>query len=480
MPKSNVAVAAIYTRISQDSSGEALGVARQEDDCRKLAESQGLTVAQVYSDNDASASTYSRKRRKGYERMIADARDGKFGTIVAYSNSRITRRLAELEDLIKLHEQHGTRILTVVSGQDNLATADGRMVARIKASVDIAESDRISERVTRKHLEFVQAGRVVGGGNRPFGWDDDQVTVREDEADLIREAVADVLDGMPLRRVVARWNDAGIRTTKGNAWTNGLVLQLLRSPRLAGWRVHRPKGSKWSAVPPIGLDEQGNRIRGEWEPIITDEQHQALVAKLTNRPDNRKVVPKRNARRYMMTGLLLCTECRRPMYANRVGDSHYYRCDTHGCTNSASGLGVDSWVGQRVVEQSELVRGVETGKPTEAATRLAELNAQIDDATAMIDDIMRAFRNKQISGTTAFKTVSQLEESRDGWMAERDVAEAEARGVTPEQVDAATWETMTTDRRRAACEKRLHAVWCSPATRRGNTFDTSRLEPAWK
>jgi DNA invertase Pin-like site-specific DNA recombinase len=479
MGTDTAATAAIYCRISQDSSGDALGVTRQEEDCRKLAESHGLTVVDVFTDNDVSASSYSRKKRKQYERMIAEARAGRFGTIVAYSNSRVTRRLAELEDLIRLHEQHGTRILTVVSGQDNLATADGRMVARIKASVDIAESDRISERVTRKHKEFVQAGKVVGGGNRPFGWDADQITVREDEAALIREAVEDVLAGLPLRRIVVRWNNAGVRTTKGNVWTNGLVLQLLRSPRLAGWRVHRPKGSKWTAVPPIALDAKGNRIRGEWEPILTDEQHQSLAALLVRR-DDRKIIPKRNARRYLATGMLRCSVCRGPMYANKVGDSHYYRCDTTNCTNSASGKGVDEWIGKRVVEHSELVRGVETGKPTEAGLRLTELDEQIADANDMIDDIMRAFREKRISGTVAFRNIEQLEASRDQWMAERDVTEAESRLSQPEQVDAGTWEGMDTDARRAACERWLSAVWCHPATRRGNTFDTSRLDPVWK
>ena len=65
-------------------------------------------------------------------------------------------------------------------------------------------------------------------------------------------------------------------------------------------------------------------------------------------------------------------------------------------------------------------------------------------------------------------------------MAERDVTEAESRLSQPEQVDAGTWDGMDTDARRAACERWLSAVWCHPATRRGNTFDTSRLDPVWK
>jgi len=44
--------AAIYTRISSDPNGTALGVKRQEADCRKLAAERGWTVSAVFQDND--------------------------------------------------------------------------------------------------------------------------------------------------------------------------------------------------------------------------------------------------------------------------------------------------------------------------------------------------------------------------------------------------------------------------------------------
>jgi DNA invertase Pin-like site-specific DNA recombinase len=66
--------AAIYARISSDAEGTGLGVARQVEDCDRLAERLGWAVAEVYADNDISA--YSGKRRPAYERMLADLRDG--------------------------------------------------------------------------------------------------------------------------------------------------------------------------------------------------------------------------------------------------------------------------------------------------------------------------------------------------------------------------------------------------------------------
>jgi hypothetical protein len=39
---------------------------------------------------------------------------------------------------------------------------------------------------------------------------------------------------------------------------------------------------------------------------------------------------------------------------------------------------------------------------------------------------------------------------------------------------------MDTDRRRAAAERALQAVYVNKATRLGNRFDFSRLDPVWK
>jgi site-specific DNA recombinase len=48
-------MAAIYARISSDQDGRGLGVARQVEDCRKLASDRGWAVAEEYVDNDVSA-----------------------------------------------------------------------------------------------------------------------------------------------------------------------------------------------------------------------------------------------------------------------------------------------------------------------------------------------------------------------------------------------------------------------------------------
>ncbi len=66
--------AAIYARISQDRTGEGLGVQRQLEDCRAEATRRGWRVAEEYVDDDISA--YSGKQRPAYQRMLEDLRSG--------------------------------------------------------------------------------------------------------------------------------------------------------------------------------------------------------------------------------------------------------------------------------------------------------------------------------------------------------------------------------------------------------------------
>ena len=57
--------AAVYTRISQDATGQRAGVTRQLEDCEALADRLGWEVTHRYGDNDLSA--YSGRTRPGFE-----------------------------------------------------------------------------------------------------------------------------------------------------------------------------------------------------------------------------------------------------------------------------------------------------------------------------------------------------------------------------------------------------------------------------
>ena len=458
--------AAIYCRISQDTEGESLGVARQEEDCRALAARDGLTVVDVFTDNDLGASTRSRsKSRPGFTSMMTRAESGEFGVIVAYSNSRLTRRPLELEDLIRLHERTGVRLRTVVSGDDDLSTADGRMVARIKASVDAGEVERTAERVARRHLANARAGKPVGG-TRPFGWRADKVTIDEAEAALIREAIADILNGVSMHSIARRWNEAGVTTTTGRPWQQNTLRQMLKSPRLAGWRIHRGE---------VATDASGNPVRGVWAPIVDDATHERLLAFLS-RPEGRSRIPRRAARHYLLTGVLKCGRCGRPMYGNARADgkgagTFYYRCSGHGHTLSASSV-VDDAISTLVLQRL-------AHEPVEAVEASWEGEGRLAEITDKIAELMAAYTAGSLSAGVAFGAIEKLEAEQKALATER--REWTLAHTTPiERVTPDAWERMDTDRRRLIIESVLSAVYVEPAKGHSPVFDLSRVQPVWK
>lgn len=279
--------AAIYTRISDDPEGLALGITRQEEDCRARAARDNYQVIAVYPENDRGASTRSKKPRPKYDELLAAIRAGEINVVIAYSNSRLTRRPLEFEGLIQLHEQTGVRFLTVVSGDDDLATADGRMMARMKAAVDAAEAERLAERVTRAARQRAELGRGHGGG-RPYGWrSDDRTKLDPAEHAVHLELAPRLLAGESIRSITADLNARRIPTATGAPWTPTTLRIMMTNWRLAGIRVY--KGEI------VG--------RGDWEPSLPELLVRQL-RRLILDPNRR--ISTTNVRKNLLTGLALC------------------------------------------------------------------------------------------------------------------------------------------------------------------------------
>lgn len=456
-------VAAVYCRISKDTEGEALAVARQEADCRALADRLGYRVGHVFIDNDLGASTRSRKLRPAYADMLDRTKNGEFAAVLAYSNSRLTRRPLELEGLITLHETTGVLIATCASGQDDLSTADGRMVARIKGSVDAAESERTGERVKRKHQELAQAGRP-GGGPRPFGWQRDRVTVDPREATLIREAAEQVLSGASLRSIARGWNASNVSTPKGNDWTHKALRDMLRSPRLAGLRTLRGEQV---------YDASGDPVRGTWEPVLDTDTHERLVALMSS--TRAPVAVRPGARVYLLTGLARCGVCSNALHGNKVRDRFYYACSTRADhALSVSGPGLDSLIEDLVLARLADVR-------LEAPAQDFHGEADLADVRERITETRQAYEQRVIKGSLYFPTIQALQAQEEALDVERQAWLAHTSGPTLSTVDRDTWEDMDTDQRRAVIDRLLEVVLIRPSRQRlGPRFDHERVEVLWR
>lgn len=311
-------LAAIYVRISSDREGREVGVDRQEADCHALAARLGYEVVATFRENDTGASTKSRKPRPLYAELVDGARAGRWGAIVAYSSSRLTRRPRESEDLIQLFEAHGTQFAYAVSSRFDLSTADGRMQARIAASIDAGEAERTAERVARAKADAAAKGEWRGGP-RPFGYEADGVSVRPKEAGALLDAARGLLAGRSLNALAREMTAAGHRTARG-AEINGVNLRrILRRARNAGL-----------------LERQGTVVgEAKWPAIIPEDVWRA-VGSLLDDPSRRTTTGPE--RKWLGSGLYRCGVCGGPLRATQErSGSLSYRCpDSHVSRDAAA------------------------------------------------------------------------------------------------------------------------------------------------
>jgi len=119
--------AAVYTRISQDATGQRADVARQLQDCEALADRLGWTVTHRYGDNDLSA--YVGSTRPGFEAMLKAMADSEFGAVICWHPDRLFRSMEDLERLIGTAEGHQVQLRTV----NAMAAADLGLPAETRA-----------------------------------------------------------------------------------------------------------------------------------------------------------------------------------------------------------------------------------------------------------------------------------------------------------------------------------------------------------
>ncbi|MFC5718990.1 recombinase family protein [Streptomyces gamaensis] len=288
--------AAIYVRISQDRGGAGLGIARQEEDCRALCARKGWEVFDVYSDNDVSA--YSGAPRPKWQELMADIDEGLVDAVVCWHVDRLTRSPRELEDVIDLADRNGLELATV-TGEIDLATPTGRMIARMLGAAARHEAEHKAERQKRQRRQAAEAGKVAGGGKRPFGFEDDRITIRENEAETIREGARRALAGESLSSICKDWKVRGIVTAAGIPWKPCGLRRMLASARISGRREHTPR-SWWETTRPLLGEIVADAV---WPGIISYEDSDRLRALLSD-PARRKGDGQN--RTYLLSGILRC------------------------------------------------------------------------------------------------------------------------------------------------------------------------------
>ncbi|BAJ31027.1 MULTISPECIES: recombinase family protein [Kitasatospora] len=324
VPHQRLCDTAIYARLSRDRQRLSENVNIQIAECQAFADEQGWPVVGVFPDDDVSASKFSKKPRDQYELMLAAVRRGEINIILITEMPRLYRRMEELLDVIRLAETTKLRLLITTDGISyDLSTAEGIHAAINAVNNAMLESARTSKRIKRKQAVRAKQGKVHGGG-RPYGYEADGLTIRESEAEVIREAAERFIIGESCRDLVCDFNARGIRTATGKLWRIENLQRTLLKKRYIGVREY-----------------DGQEYPAEWPAILTREQWEQMEARRLSRSHGWPK-GKTGTRKYLLSGgLIYCGRCGGEMVGNgRTAESGRsavlrYRCrrtDNHGNT----------------------------------------------------------------------------------------------------------------------------------------------------
>ncbi len=456
----------IYARISEDRDETQAGIGRQIEDCERLAAHRGWEVVERYVDNDLSA--YRGNKRPEYRRILEDIGARRIDAVIVYHQDRLHRQPRELEEFFDVCDGAGLTQLASVSGDIDLATHDGRLKARILGAVARNQSDAASRRLQRKALQLAQEGGVAGGGTRPFGFEIDFVTVRESEAEVIRELAQRLIAGETLRTLCKDLNERGIATPTGRSWSPTPLRRMLRSARISGQREHR--GEIVAA--------------GRWPAIITPAQTRRIRTLLDD-PARRAARP---ARTYMLRGLLRCAVCRAPLVARPRGDGERRYVCPHGPGLAGKGCvyalaePLEQFVVEAVLweldspELAEAIRG-NGHRPT------TDWDRQVDGAQTKLDELASAYAGGTISMREWLLAREPIQQQLD--VARRQSAQNGHVTILADYLGRSgtlrrRWPELGFDRQHAILGAVLAEVLVGPGRRGFNRFDPRRFELVWR
>ena len=439
--------------------------ARQVQDCYRHAQQHGWEVAGVYRDEGLSG--FKKVHRPEFERMLEDLRDGVMGGVLCWKFDRLCRNYRDFERVWRLCEQTGARVISLHEHFDS-STPDGEPVIRLTMSVAEIESQNTSLRLQRYLRAAARAGRIHGGPRR-FGYERDGVTVRADEAEVLRETAQRLLAGASLRSIVADLNSRGIRGAGGKPLSTRSLGRILKAPRTAAIVVYR-----------------GEEVASEaWEPIL-DRPTWEQVRQLLDDP-SRSTASSR-ARRYLLGGFLICgiEGCGKPLISRPKyepwGTTRRYICTEGDQAGGRVHLTIAAEPVERLVVERALTWLDGPGLARMLAARddgHRELAIQVvADERALIELSADFYQRRLISRSEFLASHDELERRIRGSRAK--LAQSKGQGhlaglPTAPGALRAVWEGWDLDKRRRLLALVVDRVVVLPATHHRG-FDPDRVQ----
>jgi DNA invertase Pin-like site-specific DNA recombinase len=269
---------ASYARTSEDfRRKDGHGVRHQKRINQRTAHEHGCTVVAEYADNGRSASKAG-VDRPGFDRLLVDLVRGRTESglriegVVCVADDRLYRRAEDLYRFLAALTCSPGRIYVDPRGVRDPYSREGLSEAVRSLDAAVTETRVRSRRVSDWHWARAMEG-VPHSGPRPFGWQEDRISLHPVEAKLVEQAMVDRMSGKAVRAIARDWCEQGVTGTRGGRPNGQTVTQIITAPRVCGYRANRGQL--------LLVSETGEPVLGQWKPIATPEQWHAVCATIS-------------------------------------------------------------------------------------------------------------------------------------------------------------------------------------------------------
>ena len=182
---------AIYTGKSTDENlnSDFTSLDAQRESAEAYIKSQQSEGWVLYPERyDDPGYTGGNMDRPALQRLLRDARNGKFDMVVVYKVDRLTRSLKDFTKIIEILDSAGVSFVAVTQ-QFNTSTSMGRLTLNVLLSFAQFEWEIISERTRDKMAASAKKGKWLGG-YPVLGYDIDferkRLVVNEREVPIVK------------------------------------------------------------------------------------------------------------------------------------------------------------------------------------------------------------------------------------------------------------------------------------------------------
>src|SRR5215216_7104047 len=182
---------ALYMRVSSEEQRDRETIEIQREFLQEYCRLYGLEVAQVYADDGVSGTIPLHERPEG-RRLLEDAKQGKFSTLLVYRLDRLGRSLLVIVDAHDRLRAYGVALKSATEPIDT-SNPSGRLIFQMLASFAEYERETIREGTQAGQRRAFKNGRQMGA--IPYGYDiaqDNSFVVVEEEACIVRQIIANI------------------------------------------------------------------------------------------------------------------------------------------------------------------------------------------------------------------------------------------------------------------------------------------------